>query len=691
MRPVVVASVVLLIGVAPLGARSALAVQITDTRRLTNDASDQFSPVISGNYVVFTDTRNGNADVYLYDLTTGLETNITNRDANQYLNDVHGDFVVYSDFSGATAQIYAYYIPSGVACQLTFASTSQLYPSIGNGIVAYQMQNGSDAEIGTFDLSVLDTTDFAASCSALAAGQVSGDAVLPLGPGRQLTPKTSGAWVLYQGFNAGGGARVFAYNRLTQAHFQMPEHDGKAQLMPELDGAHAVYVEDDGVARNVSYFDLDTETFVQLTADANRQSYPAISGNYIAWEDSRDGNLDVYLHDFATGVTQPLTSDPYNQYMNSIDGNRVVFTDASAGNLDIVMVTFAMPGGEEPPPPPPSPCTREGEGSSLATLALDDEANIARREYIVWPFLDQSITGGSSQNISDHERITFDVQVAADEAQALISTHLRLVRGVANGRSRAAALRMRVNGVERLWQGDDSDKDGWVDATFATPVPLFAGHNLVTLEGPGYGTTYEVDRRLEAAAGATLSVSTRPACAPNADIAAACLSDSDVLYGPVTFVRRTGKPVSVPFNYSAGDGGPALICILNGDGEGLQRVSAGVVTHNGEEAVGPRAFSQATVALATGVRAQAENQGSVELRSAPGSFMQMKIVRDPRPQAVSETVVVRAPASSASAQSSVIASLQEAAGAQGCSQSGGDPSLALFALAFALLRLRRRR
>jgi beta propeller repeat protein len=42
---------------------NASAIQIVDTRRLTSDPADQYNPVISGDWVVFTDTRNGNADI----------------------------------------------------------------------------------------------------------------------------------------------------------------------------------------------------------------------------------------------------------------------------------------------------------------------------------------------------------------------------------------------------------------------------------------------------------------------------------------------------------------------------------------------------------------------------------------------------------------------------------------------------
>jgi TolB protein len=784
------------------------AVTIESTTRLTSDPSDQYNPVISGEWVVYTDVRNGNADVFLYHLTTGTETNLTNDPANQLLNDVRGDYVVYSDYRTGVGQIFAYHLPSAMACQLTFTSRTQIYPALGGDIVVFQDQNGSDTDIGAFDLNVLDTADFAGACAALATGQLGGARTLPLGPGRHLAPKASERFVVYQGFNDAGEARLYAFERRTETIRAFPEH-GKSQIMADLDGSRVAYVEDDGIARDVVFFDLDTDTFIKVTDDAYRQSYPSISGNFIAFEDGRNGNLDIMLYDLSTGLLTALTSDPANQYLNSVEGTRVVFTDSSAGNLDVVLVTFSAEMPEIP-----APCVRVGEPQPITDtngrlqMALDDEARIVRRELIVWPFLGYSLTAGRHTSVSDHQRLVYSLDLEKDEPQAMVTLHARLVRSklpdflLARGDDSRAGIVMRVGGIERRWEdpsgaladvmlsakrtsagaidtqttlnearvfflppeiavtagnagnawlaltvlregeaitcrykggaprahpqgfferalgrryvfsscddrslrasdtfsadaislhvegSDDragdtevtlrlyaessAGDDTWRDIAFATPLPLFAGHNEVVLEGMGYGSTYLKYRPVSFADGGTLEAYARPACVEDPTLVPAChRSDAKVLVGPTVFVRHGGPIETTTVSYASAESGAAIVCVKNGDGDGLLRASSALVTHSGLPVLGPNAFGPAVAEVAAPVVVHAQNSLSVELRSTPGSFITVKVVSAPPELAPSdkpETIVLR-----------------------GCAQATDGGSALFLGALWSWTRLRRRR
>lgn len=66
-------------------------------RRITTDTALVGSPAISGDRIVWQDLRNGNPDIYLYDLASGTERRITTDASRQESPAVSGDRVVWQD------------------------------------------------------------------------------------------------------------------------------------------------------------------------------------------------------------------------------------------------------------------------------------------------------------------------------------------------------------------------------------------------------------------------------------------------------------------------------------------------------------------------------------------------------------------------------------------------------------------
>lgn len=93
----------------------------TETR-LTTDPDDQGAPRISGDRVIYEDDRNGNFDIYLYDLSTNTETQITSDPDNQTMPDISGDRVVYEDDRNGNFDIYMYDLGTLTETQITTRS-----------------------------------------------------------------------------------------------------------------------------------------------------------------------------------------------------------------------------------------------------------------------------------------------------------------------------------------------------------------------------------------------------------------------------------------------------------------------------------------------------------------------------------------------------------------------------------------
>jgi beta propeller repeat protein len=77
------------------------------TIRLSSAAGPKGRPAISGELVVWADERNGDSDIYGYDLETGVEFPILIRDEPQTDPDIHGATVVWSDGRGRNHDVIA--------------------------------------------------------------------------------------------------------------------------------------------------------------------------------------------------------------------------------------------------------------------------------------------------------------------------------------------------------------------------------------------------------------------------------------------------------------------------------------------------------------------------------------------------------------------------------------------------------
>ncbi|HOT95471.1 MAG TPA: hypothetical protein PK089_09845, partial [Methanoregulaceae archaeon] len=76
----------------------------------------QSHPVISGDRIVWVDERNGDPDIYLFDLATGTERPICVQPQTQYDPDIDGEVVVWEDYREGyetAGDIYAFDLGTG--------------------------------------------------------------------------------------------------------------------------------------------------------------------------------------------------------------------------------------------------------------------------------------------------------------------------------------------------------------------------------------------------------------------------------------------------------------------------------------------------------------------------------------------------------------------------------------------------
>ena len=129
--------------------------------QLTDNEYDQWYPAIHGDRVVWEDTRNGNADIYMYNITSGEEIQITSNESLQIDPVIYGDIIVWTDTRNmnitedepemelqdllqSNVDIYMYNLSSGEETQVTTNESWQEGPAIhGDRIVWTDMRNAN--------------------------------------------------------------------------------------------------------------------------------------------------------------------------------------------------------------------------------------------------------------------------------------------------------------------------------------------------------------------------------------------------------------------------------------------------------------------------------------------------------------------------------------------------------------------
>jgi beta propeller repeat protein len=372
----------------------------TETQ-ITTNLSRQADPAIYGDRIVWTDERNGNEDIYMYGLSTseeirittskeeqleqGTETQITTNNSRQSNPDIYEDRIVWIDWRNGNADIYMYDLFISTETQITNDEADQLNPDIYGDRIVWQDSRNGKSDLYMFNVSTSKETRITTSGSVYYGSEIYGDRIV------WMDKRNSGS-APDDGF---GGFDVYMYDLSTKKETRITKstipdnpdlnvfvdiYDNKIVWGPDMDGSNiSVYDLSTSRQENVSsalqlyniafsgnrivgtnnregregivnMYDLSTATETKITSDFSAYGGPDISGNRIVWPDSRNSDLppdsgselDLYMYDLSTSTeTQITTSKSVAWSTPSIYGDRVVWCDERNGNMDIYMFTLA--------------------------------------------------------------------------------------------------------------------------------------------------------------------------------------------------------------------------------------------------------------------------------------------------------------------------------------------------------------
>lgn len=258
-------------------------------------AGDQLLNDVSGNLVVFTDYGTGRANIWAceWNGTTCLATLVLDRQANQRRPAVFGSLIVYEDDRNGTYDndgyhpnydLYLFDLNTGVETQITDDPGHQRKPDIfGTRVVWEDFRNGN-ADVYTCEW------DGASCPNEPVTSNVAQD----------VDPAVFGDWVVF-GSNRAHIGDIWAVNMAGDRTPTPLTYDEEYERNPDISGTYVAFESYAAGDSDIWLYDLATEDTWRLTIDPAEQYLHAISGTRVVFTDNRNDNLDIYMVELTEG------------------------------------------------------------------------------------------------------------------------------------------------------------------------------------------------------------------------------------------------------------------------------------------------------------------------------------------------------------------------------------------------------
>ncbi len=368
--------------------------------QITKNPAYQGRPSVYENYVVWQDGRNGDADIYLYDISTGEEKQISNSSTHDEFPRIYGIYVVWMGYvppyRSRIWQIYLYDITNGETRHVSPTSKHQTYPAIYENKVYWNDFRNSNQDIFMYDL---DTEQ---------EWQITSNAI-----------DQQGASIFEDDLIWWDRANGLIYYD-TSAHSEIPIDNSPAadyyQYMncgelgcSDYFGGEYVYwksapsgfhAADD--VEIYSYKPIE-EKEVQITFNSFRDFEPVIHGENIVWTANKDGNDDIFLYNASSPpplikINSAIATDAVPR----IHGNRVVWHSRTTAEVSSGYISmYDLTTGED------RPISEEGQRVGFADIYEDlvvwDVSKFKDADGIThydWNIVLYNVTSGTSTLIT---------------------------------------------------------------------------------------------------------------------------------------------------------------------------------------------------------------------------------------------------------------------------------------------------
>ena len=316
--------------------------------KITDDHFPQFNPVIDGNYIVYQDTRGGGlSDIYLYNRITKTEIALTSDPAVESIDpDISWNRVVWADNRDGNWEIYIYNVttPEVDPQPLFVWEGDQIEPAIHGDVMVFSDKKPSPSSYNIY------LFEFNTGVLTRLTDDTDGD---------QRNPDVFGNYAVWQDQRSGDWD-IYMYQIDTQQETQVTD-DPAYQSNPAIYGNRVVwqdyrngnwdiYLHHITFGLGNAFYNFDFPVYSQSIGNLNAfdQIHPAIYGDYVVWEDYRNGNWDLYLYTFINDIVgwpSLILNEDFDQKNASIFEEFVVFQDERDNDGGIDIWQWEMPPG----------------------------------------------------------------------------------------------------------------------------------------------------------------------------------------------------------------------------------------------------------------------------------------------------------------------------------------------------------
>lgn len=324
-----------------------------EERLITSDPADPGQSLpgnqdladISGTLITYTDLET--VDVMVHDLATGVTTNLTGPANAMSLNSaISGTLVAWEDRRDGDAEVYAQDLSTGEERRITNAPTIDQRPAVANGRIVWEKCVGAACDIYAYDWATGATRQVTATPEAERRPDISGNQVV-------YESRRAGEQDIYRfDLSAGVETRLVRPGDQTNTNIS-----GDAVLVEDFD--------ESGFS-HLAVWDLVTGSAFTLTGDPGAQYLNDISGNRVVYTDDRNGQLDIYARALTVArgrISVPATTYSFGDVKQDSAASTLV-TVSNTGAAPLVITGVALSGlGFSSTPATPLPATVAAGGT----------------------------------------------------------------------------------------------------------------------------------------------------------------------------------------------------------------------------------------------------------------------------------------------------------------------------------------